>query len=382
MPALAVAAISARMMAEAAAQGGFEVVALDLFGDRDTRQACAEWLPIGTPKHCRIDAELTLRALRGLARRGEVAGWVAGSGFEGLPALLEQGAAILPLIGTAAAAVRRVRDPLAFFGFLDSVRIGHPATRAAAPPDGDGWLLKNASGTGGWHIRPAMRRPDVVVPEHGYFQRRVPGLAMSATFIANGRDACVLGFNEQLVCSVGANPFVFCGAIGPVPLGAAATHEVTRALRLLAAEFSLRGLGSLDFMLEGDEVALLEINPRPSASMALYAQRLPQGVMAAHVRACQHAELPALTTTLPRSLPEVRGSEIVFARSRVALHVPAAAARLGRLPFCHDLPATDGVFDAGEPVCSVSAAGASTEAVRTQLSQRREAVLKSLETLA
>jgi predicted ATP-grasp superfamily ATP-dependent carboligase len=39
MPAIAVAAISARAMAEAAVSDGFKVVALDLFGDTDTRRA-------------------------------------------------------------------------------------------------------------------------------------------------------------------------------------------------------------------------------------------------------------------------------------------------------------------------------------------------------
>ena len=111
---LVVAAISARMMAEAAARDGFEVVALDLFGDADTRRA-ADWRPIGGPSALRINTARTLAALRELAARGDVAGWVAGSGFEGLPHLLAHGARLLPLLGTAAADVRRLRDAATFF---------------------------------------------------------------------------------------------------------------------------------------------------------------------------------------------------------------------------------------------------------------------------
>lgn len=47
MQTIAVAAISARAMAEAAASDGFKVVALDLFGDVDTRRAASRWMPIG-----------------------------------------------------------------------------------------------------------------------------------------------------------------------------------------------------------------------------------------------------------------------------------------------------------------------------------------------
>ena len=376
---LAVAAISARMLAESAAQAGFAAVALDLFGDRDTRLASAEWSPIGAPMGLQIDAELTLQALQRVARRGETLGWVAGSGFEALPDLQEQGAQVLPLIGTPAASVRRVREPATFFGFLDAVQIAHPQVSAAPPADLSGWLLKSARGTGGWHIRHALPRAEVAVPEHHYFQRHAPGLPMSATFIANGRDACVLGFNELIVRSVNGRPFVFCGAIGPVPLPAAVASQVVRAVRLLAAEFSLRGACSLDFMLDGDEVSLLEVNPRPSASMACYAQHLPQGVMAAHVRACLQAELPQIDA---RDLARrsVHGHHIVFARRRLVLG-DAATARLAEQAHCHDLPFGAAAFNVGDPVCSASAAAATGELVRTQLTQRREALLNTLDTL-
>ena len=63
MTVLVVAAVSARMMAEAAARDGFEVVALDLFGDADTRRAAFAFLPIGEPPSLHIDAARVLAAL-------------------------------------------------------------------------------------------------------------------------------------------------------------------------------------------------------------------------------------------------------------------------------------------------------------------------------
>ena len=381
MATLAVAALSARMMAESAAQAGFDVVALDLFGDCDTRRVSSEWLPIASPGGVCIEAEATLQHLHQLARRGDVMGWVAGSGFEALPALLAQGAQVLPLIGTPAAAVRRVRDPAQFFGCLDAAQIAHPQTSTTPPSDATGWLVKSALGCGGWHIRHATHRPGAAMPaalqEHHYFQRRAPGVPMSVTFIANGNDACVLGFNTLIVRSVLSRPFVFCGAIGPVPLPAHTAAALCRAVRLLAAEFALCGAGSLDFMLDGDEIAVLEINPRPSASMACYAQHLPQGVMAAHVRACMQAELPLLSAA-PQG---VHGHETVFARRRTLLG-EAACARLAQQPHCHDLPFGAASFNAGDPVCSVSATGATAEQVRTQLTERHTALLNTLEKCA
>ncbi|KNZ33054.1 MAG: hypothetical protein AD742_08830 [Methylibium sp. NZG] len=380
---IAVAALSARMLAESAAQAGHDVVSLDLFGDRDTRAASAEWLPIGAPASLNIDPTLTLQALHRVAQQGSALGWVAGSGFEALPDLLEQGAQVLPLIGTPAAAVRRVRDPAAFFGFLDVARVAHPQMAASPPADPSGWLLKSALGTGGWHIRPASAAAShSTAPADHYFQRQVAGTPMSATFIANGRDATVLGFNELIVRSVAGRPFVYCGAIGPVPLPARAAAEATRAVRRLAAEFDLRGACSLDFMLDGDEVLLLEVNPRPSASMACYAQRLPQGVLAAHVCACLEGGLPPAE---PYGLGDpqrhaVHGHHIVFAPHRLVLDA-AAATRLAQQAHAHDLPFAAATFDIGEPLCTVSATAPDADQVRTQLDRRCEALMNSLEIL-
>ncbi|WP_213954795.1 ATP-grasp domain-containing protein [Variovorax sp. dw_954] len=382
MTALAVAAISARMLAESARDDDIDVVALDLFGDADTRRASEEWIRIGDASSMRIDDALLLSALAALARQERATAWIAGPGFEGRPDLLERGAALLPLIGTQAEAVRRVRDPQSFFGFLDAQGIAHPAIRVDAPEDATGWLVKDALACGGWHIRRlAAAGTCGELTDHHYFQREVQGRPMSATFIANGSDADVLGFNHLIVRPMAGCPFVFCGAVGPVPLPADVGAGITGAVRALAAAFSLRGLGSLDFMLDGDVVHVLEVNPRPSLSMGLY-RRLRRlsaapGMMSAHVRACVQGELPQWPSHVG-NIP-VQGTEIIYARHPVSLD-ESAAKRLAGHADCHDLPNAPMQFQAGEPVCSVSASGSNADEVYAMLRRRREAVHLSLET--
>ncbi|WP_088281235.1 ATP-grasp domain-containing protein [Ideonella sp. A 288] len=385
MAVLVVAAVSARVLAEQARDDGFEVVALDLFGDVDTRSSCAQWLPIGRPGSLHIDADATLAALDSLARAGGAIGWIAGSGFEGQPELLQRGDAVLPLIGTAPEAVRRVRDPRQFFGMLDAEGIGHPEVSWSAPADGQGWLIKDAAGCGGWHIRRAAAAGEAsapVAPDKGhYLQREMPGRSMSATFIANGTDACVLGFNELIVQRMGDRPHVYGGVVGPVPLPDGVAHRIEQAVRRIASVFGLRGLGSLDFLLDGDDFAVLEVNPRPPASMDLYGrqQGTPSpGPIAAHLRACLHDELPVAPSQGPRGI--VKGTQIVFAPAALQLDA-AAAHRLAHLPGCHDLPSAHARFDSHDPLCSVSASGPSAEAVRASLERGREAALACLETL-
>ncbi|WP_431122460.1 ATP-grasp domain-containing protein [Variovorax paradoxus] len=384
MPTIAVAAISARAMAQAAANDGFKVVALDLFGDIDTCRAASRWLPIGTPGSLQIDAASVMAALRTLAEEGvdgePVLGWIAGSGFEGEPDLLEEGAAVLPLIGIAPAAVRRLRDPAAFFSFLAARVLPFPQVLLQPPEDPSGWLMKDAHGCGGWHVRHAPWSMDEPPSSHHYFQREMPGLPMSATFIANGRDVHVLGFNEQSVRRFGTRPYVFCGAIGPVPMADDLASRVTDIARALTVEFELRGLCSLDFMRDGDAIGVLEINPRPPASMSLY--RWPDGspgVMQAHVRACLQGELPPSTASSPAQ--DIEGIEIVFARQPIELDA-AAAERLAAWPGLCDVPTAGQRFDIDDPVCTLTASGTSAQQVRARLNEGRERLLQSMETHA
>lgn len=383
MNTLALVAHSARLMAEAAARDGFGVVAIDLFGDADTRAASQSWLPAGPPGAMRLQVPIVLDALRGLARRGDVAGWVAGAGCEGEPDLLAEGASLLPLIGCTPQAVQRVRDPLAFFDFLAAYGIAHPEVRSTLPADTRGWLVKDARGCGGWHIHEAALAAGAALHPQQYVQRRAAGTPMSATYCGNGREALLLGFNELNVRAIGRHPHVYCGAIGPLPLPfhlpEAAEQQVRRALRLLTAGMALQGLGSLDFLLDGEEVLVLEVNPRPPASMALYERHLKTGLMAAHVDACQSGQLPEFALRPPAD-GAVSGQQIVYAPKPLRLGAEAALA-LQDWPDCHDLPLAGTRFNAGDPLCSLGARGQNAAEVRARLRHSRTALLQKLESM-
>jgi uncharacterized protein len=329
-----------------------------------------------------------------------VQGWIAGVGFEDRPELLEQGAALLPLLGTSGAAVRRVRDPKTFFAALDAFGIGHPEVRHEPAPGLTGWLLKDFGASGATHIRrvpaacplpEAPSRPaQAPRPLKGlqYLQAQAPGAAMSASFIANGRRARLLGCNEQLVRPFGRSPYRFHGVVGPVGVPAAVRLQIARMLDALTEEFALRGLASLDFLLDGERVDVLELNPRPSASMVLYPTLGGSALLHAHLQACAGAALPELPSgaaLAQGAAPCVRGSEIVFAPRSLRLS-GAAQARLAALPAIHDLPhAPAGAdaphFERDAPLCSVSASGADAASVKRELARRRDAVLQTLETL-
>lgn len=384
-PTLAVAGLSARLLAQAAVDDGFDVLTLDLFGDADTRALSRRWWPVGAPGSLQIDADLLLAALAaaGLDDSTGAAplGWVAGSGLEGRTGLMAQAAGCLPLLGCSPADVARLRDPAVFFTFLAAHAIAHPPVARVRPDDGQAWLLKDLHACGASHIR--RLSANAPAPELGpgqILQRWAPGQAMSATFVADGRRARLLGINRQCMRAHPVRPevpYVFCGVVGPVPVPPTVRDGLQAALGLLVPAFGLRGLGSLDFLLHAERWQLLEVNPRPPASVALYPHWRP---MAAHVRACLEGRLPDCPAEPPPG-QAVRGYGVVFARQAVTLG-DAQAAALAAAPDSHDLPAGGQNFDAGDPLCSVTLAGPSAADVLARLGVRRNALLNLVETAA
>jgi predicted ATP-grasp superfamily ATP-dependent carboligase len=356
-----VAGLCARWLAESARQAGWQVIALDLFGDADTQRASLRWERIGDPARCTIEPALLRPALQQAARSPGVIGWVAGSGFEGLTEALDLQVPGLPLLGMAGAAVRRVRDPASFFPLLDRLGLDHPEVALDPPPTPDGWLLKSAAGCGGWHIRHAGA--DACAPG-AYWQRFQPGEPMSALFLADGRNARLVALNHLLVRPLGVLPHVYSGAVGPIQ-DEALQGCLEDALAQLVPALELRGLASLDFIAHEGRAWLLEVNPRPSASMALHGRAWPGGLLRAHVRAL-HGELPAAPAEHP---PGLRGCQVIYAdrACRVGL---ALAAELARSTECHDVPAPGARFGRGDPICSVSAAATRMEAVLAELELR------------
>jgi predicted ATP-grasp superfamily ATP-dependent carboligase len=388
-PLLAVAALSARMLAEAARGSGFRPIALDLFGDRDTRRAAEAWFPIGEAARLVIDGEALIDGLR-QAREAGAGAWVAGSGFDGRPDLLAAGAEVLPLAGNTPEVVARVREPALFYGRLAALGIPHPETRFDCPPSPLGWLRKNAASSGGWDIWAAQldeagaRFPLTSEPSKPaaggrsqlYYQRIAPGIPMSALFLADGRRSRLLGVNRQIVRRLGERPLVFHGCIGPVRVAPAVRRALEFMLDALTADFGLRGLNGLDFLLDDGQLRVLELNPRPPASIALYPHALPGGLLRAHVEASLGGRLPSVEPT--GGAPRRRGFETVFAKRDYEDGARATEALAQRI-WCHDLPAPGTRIARGEPLCTMSAVGDTVAEVEAQLLRRRQQIPYLLE---
>ncbi|MFP5516503.1 MAG: ATP-grasp domain-containing protein [Alphaproteobacteria bacterium] len=336
-----VVALSARALAASACRSGLGVAALDLFADADTAAMADRCLALPS-RRLRLPGPALRHALAAPDLRGVPL--VYGAGFEDRPELLAALERDRPVLGNAAGTVARLKDPLAFAALLARIGIPHPEIATSPPDEGGGWLMKRAGASGGGHIRPAGRR----VPAGHYFQRRMPGRPVSLLFLSDGRRVVPVGFSRQWVAPAPRQPFRYGGAVGPLPVPS--IHEgiaasMTAAVSRIAAEVGLVGLNSADFLAGPGGWCLLEINPRPGATLDLFDRSPMPGLLGLHMAACA-GELPQV---MP-SLAGCRAATVVYARTPVLLD-----GRMRWPDWTADRPCTPVHVPAGAPLCTVLA---------------------------
>jgi predicted ATP-grasp superfamily ATP-dependent carboligase len=348
-PSLLIAAISARSLAQAARRAGFTPLAIDFFADTDTQEtafACSK-LDGGMKRGFRQHS--LLRALAGLAKRAPspVLGFVYGAGFEDRPDLLETIGKRWHLLGNDAGTIAKLKAPEVFFAALDRLGVAHPLTVTKRPAMGGAWLTKKAGGAGGSHIVRAGFARDVA---NVYYQERVEGRAVSALFVGNRADARLLGFSEQWTAPTPKSPWRYGGAVRPAHLSAAAARKMASAVMGVTRSFQIKGLASADFMVDGDTVLLLEINPRPGATLDIFDSGARK-LLRLHVEAVMQGKLPSE----PRKFEGAMAAAIVYAEH--GGRVPSGAAWPH---WTGDRPKSSEWIDKNGPICTVWARGRTT----------------------
>ncbi len=316
-----------------------------------------------------FDAEALIEAAQRLAPPGLMAGGlVYGSGLESRPELLEELAQGRRLWGNSSQVLRAIKDPALFFGLLDRLGLPHPAIRATAPAELSGWLVKGIGGAGGGHVRPVAPDSGAMKAAH-YYQRRVAGRPISALFLANGREALLLGWSEQWPAPDPSHPFRFGGAVQPAVLSEGVTRPILAALGRLAGETGLVGLNSLDLMVEeGGAFHVLEVNPRPGASLDIFDGEGAGALFGRHVEACAGRLNPGW-----RAPAQASAMSVVYADR--ALNVPLDVPWPSWLA---DRPAPGARIAPGAPVCTVMAEAKDGAAARRLVLARNRRVLDFL----
>jgi len=352
---------SARALAQSARRSGARVAVVDLYNDMDTKEEAERMalLRVG-PDGSAIAVDRLLGTAREICPPDECAGVVCGSGFETSPAALDALGAVYPLFGNSGAVTAAVKDPLGLSGILDDCGLPHPETRLAPPDDPAGWMAKRVGASGGGHVMPA---DDGSARCAGtYFQRRAAGASHSVSFLSDGRKALVLGFNQTWTRRVGASAFCYGGAVNRTALSQDVTRDIMSKLDSLVQRTGLVGLNGVDFVAHGSEYAVIEINPRPCATLDLYDEDYDGGMFMLHVDACR-GSMPEAA----RRARFARAHGVVYTERPLVL-----PARFVYPPWCRDRSQPGTRFEPGSPLCTVHASGRDAPTALRELADREQ----------
>lgn len=328
----------------AAAASGRRVIAADVFCDVDLRIAATQVIRLGY-QHGGFDADDVRAKLLPFAMGG--AGLIYGSGFETQTWLLQELSQQCQLYGNQPETVRITKDPDRFFSLLACLDIHFPEVSLAPPPSTDGWLSKLIGGSGGTHVVPSA----IETGTGRYYQRIVSGQPVSLLFLADGNHVLAIGFNMQFVAPLQGMPYRYGGAVSHAPLPESICSIMLRTAERITAELGLRGLNSLDCMVDGENVWVLEVNPRLSATFSLYdAKRSGAWLLEAHMQ----ASMGRMPGPLP---PEPSQAHLIY-YAPFDLAVPDA---MNWPDWVADVPEPASRIGADEPLCTVMASAADAD---------------------
>jgi predicted ATP-grasp superfamily ATP-dependent carboligase len=361
------AGITARMLAELAKRAGYAVVSLDYFGDADLRRLCPG-ISLLRDHNISYTPDALVNAANGL----DAPSVVYSASLENHPDHVARLAQDRELLGNSPETLIRVRDPRQLATALRSAGFCYPRTvwpeEEIKPEIGEGWLWKPIRSGGGHGIR--VWHGELLAKE-AVLQERLEGMVGSATFVANGLEATLVGVTEQLIGkeAFGASGFRYCGNIMPprLPLGELLqlVKEVRAIVNHLTAEFGLHGLNGLDFIWHEGRVWTVELNPRPPAPAELMEWAYDLRLFAAHVQAFR-GQLPSFDLEQAMSDAPAAGKAILFAAEDITLD----DTRSWFEQDIRDIPFPGERIRRGNPVCTVLTMAETPELCEQKLERR------------
>lgn len=356
-----IAALSGRALAQAARLSGFAPLVADFFGDADLAALAHGTCQLAGDFSAGFQKVELVAALETLSRGHAPLGLVCGTGFEDRPALLATLGRRWHLLGNAPQLLAQLKNPMQFAALCMQAHVPHPESQMHRPDNMSGWLVKQAGGSGGGHV--ASSAADTGSGK--YYQRLAQGLPVSLLVLADGQACRILGTSQQWAAPTPQQPFRYGGAVRPAMLSSAQDAALSEAVarmmsalvRQAAPSTGLKGLNSFDFLVSETGFSLLEINPRPGATLDIFTHA---GLFQAHIDACNG---------------QLRSQKLAFADAQAAALLYAerdiAAWPADNWPdWLRDRPKPGTCLPCGTPVCTIVASGADAKAARHLLDQR------------
>lgn len=351
-----IVANSARMLAQFASRLDLRVFVIDCFADCDTQEFAQQCVKVDC-----LALDQVKKALANLNLDSDELFVIYGSGLESSFDTLIFLQKKFTLVGNVQDVFLATQNKSSFYSRLTKLQINYPEVCFQVPEKKGRWLSKPACGEGGVGIEDY--KGIVKVGGNRYWQRYVEGVSMSAIFVANGSEYQLVGFHKQFCTQIDSHHYVFSGLINQLNIDTDLRRTISLWLKKIVKAFNLKGINSLDFIVSDRKIYVLEVNPRPSASMQLYSEEL----LTAHIDSFLFNEF-----NLVETVDEYRAYKIIFATTHCCINKSICWP-----DWVVDIPQPFSNIHIGMPICSIIASGINEQQVEQTL-QARELIISKL----
>jgi len=191
-------------------------------------------------------------------------------------------------------------------------------------------------------------------PKEWLIQEYIEGIPVSCTVISNGKECAVISINRQIIGEQFLNPpkdFMYCGNIVPSGLSESEERKIAEISMALTKELGLKGINGFDFVIKDKVPFFMECNPRIPGSIRASELALDLNLLDLHIKSFTIREWKQISKIIKSSTFKSFSTKLVVFTPKTI--EKSLINKINHLNFVHDkTEPTRDVFK-GEPLCTI-----------------------------
>lgn len=227
------------------------------------------------------------------------------------------------------------------------------------------FLLKKRKGSGGINIYKIEKERDLPFlieklkkkdynPSDWLIQEYIDGIPVSCTIISNGNETEVVSINRQIIGEKFLNSpkdFMYCGNIVPANLFKEDNKIISEIAITFANELGLKGINGFDFVLKNHQPYFMEINPRIPGSISASETALGLNLLDLHVKSFNPMKWKQVKDAINNAKFQGFATKLIFfAPKEITV---SQLNEINRIEYVHDKTEPYKVVSKTEPLCTV-----------------------------
>ena len=380
-----VAGFNTRPLVYSLNRAGYDVYAVDFFGDLDFYPYIKDCVILSKKLSVNYDLiknnyseYLPILILELLDKYPEIKYLIIGSGLD--DAIAERALVLEEVnrkkykilnLNNELESIKKSRDIKFIFNFLKKGGFDIPRTvlfnkvNAQANELKFPFILKKRRGSGGTNIYKIQNESDLTFtinlinnegfdPKEWQMQEYIEGNPVSCTIISNGKESELISVNRQIIGDKYLNApkeFMYCGNVVPAKVFEEEKKLIVDISLKLSKELGLKGINGFDFVLRNHYPYLMEINPRIPGSIRASEETMNINLLDLHIKSFTDEGWEFVKKTL-------RGARIEFFTTKMIFFAPKEIDKnlinsINDLEYVHDKSEPVSNISKGEPVCTI-----------------------------